>query len=185
MGQQSTADNNHKGPPKFQHLPRARGTPWDPLTGGKNSHGWNHSAKRLKSAWIQTRKIKSKWKAEKRREGIQSTETGSTAPELEIPVSNVRDVPGQKSDHQLDPTEIDAGSDVTSPRSEGHLITFREPIHAAKTGTAVGSSQQKDQRRRSGRHDHQWRRPSEHQGKKPSMKSRMNALLEKIERGID
>jgi hypothetical protein len=40
-----------KNPPTFQHLPASR-------------------AKKLKKTWVDTKKIKSKWKAEKRKEGL-------------------------------------------------------------------------------------------------------------------
>ncbi|KAF9792132.1 hypothetical protein BJ322DRAFT_15862 [Thelephora terrestris] len=159
MIHQNTA-NKRKGPPKFQHLPKAR-------------------AKQLKSAWIQTRKIKSKWRAEKRREGIESVGTPSTAPELEIPVPNV---PGPKPDHQPQFIDAHTGSDALPSTSKGHPVkvpntrTVREPIRTTRTGPAVGSSQEKD--RRSGR-------PSGYQGKKPSMKNRMITLLEKIQRESD
>lgn len=188
MVQQSTASKK-KGPPKFQHLPRPRGKylyyASSILLSTKNSHERDdHSAKQLKFAWIQTRKIKSKWKAEKRREMIQSVKT---APELGIPVSNVPVTPDQKSDHLLDSTEngsdgLPSRSEKQKPLTASNSRKIREPITKAKTGPAVGSSQQEDHR--SGRHDsHRWS-PSGYRGKKPNMRSRMNALLEKIQREI-
>ncbi|KAI0309193.1 hypothetical protein OF83DRAFT_1072429 [Amylostereum chailletii] len=51
MAPTSTAGVNRKKPPTFQHLPEQR-------------------AKKLKRDWVEKQKIKSKWKAEKRREGI-------------------------------------------------------------------------------------------------------------------
>jgi len=162
MIHQNTA-NKKKGPPKFQHLPRAR-------------------AKQLKSAWIQTCKIKSKWRAEKRREGIQPVGSPSTAPELETPVSNVPVIPSGKPDHRPQLIDVHTAFDAQPSRSEGRPVkgsnswTVREPIRTTKTGSAVGSSQEKD--RRPGR-------PTSHQGKKPSMRNRMITLLEKIQRDID
>ena len=139
-----------------------------------------HPAKKLKSAWIQTRKIKSKWNAEKRRQGIQME-----LPELETTVSKFSRVPtGQKPDHQPQLTDVDTESGVSPPKSRERPVkasnsrTIREPVRTAKTGPATGSSQQKDHRSDSGR-------PSGYQGKKPSMRNRMNALLEKIQREID
>lgn len=147
----------------------------------KDSHEQNHPAKLLKSAWIQTHRTKSKWKAEKRREGIQSTETPSTVPELEIPVSDAPDLPGKKSDQRSELADIPSRSESQSGKVSNPQTT-RERLHTTKTGLAVGSSQHKDHR--SGRHDNQWC-PSGHQRKKPSMRSRMNALLEKIQKEID
>ena len=151
--------------------------PVDPRT-AKNSHSWNHPAKKLKSAWIQTRKIKSKWNAEKRRQGIQME-----SPELETTVFNRSHIPaGKNPDHRPQPIDLDTGSAVSPPKSEERPVgasnsrTIREPVRTAKTGPATGSSQQKD--RRPGR-------PSGYPGKRPSMRNRMNALLEKIQREID
>ena len=159
-----------------------------PLPPSKNSHERVHSAKQLKSAWIQTRKIKSKWKAEKRREGIQSPEKLPGAPGPDVPVSNIPGILGQGSDHQPPLTDVHPGTNAPPSRSGGHPVktpnsqAIRESIRTTKTGPAVGSSQRKDHR--SGRHDHQGR-PNGHQGKKPNMRNRMNALLEKIQREID
>jgi len=170
---QDTAKKN-KGPPRFQHLPKERGTPRILLI-AKNSHNRNHPAKKLKSAWIQTRKIKSKWNAEKRRQGIQM-ESPPAAPELETTVSNVsRTRVGQKPDHQPQLVNIDTGSGVSPTKSEerpakaSNSRMIKEPVRTARTGPATGPPQQKD------------RRPV----KKPSMRNRMNALLEKIQREID
>lgn len=147
-----------------------------------NSHERDHSAKKLKSAWIQTRKIKSKWNAEKRKEGIQLG-TSSTAPILETTVPNVSGTTmEQPPDHQPQLIDVDTGSDA-SPSNPGerqaeasNSRTIREPVRTTKTGPVVGSSQQKD--RRPGR-------PNGYQGKKLSMRNRMNTLLEKIQREID
>jgi hypothetical protein len=176
MVQQDTA-NKKNGPPRFPHLPKERGTPWTLLTPEYNNpHSQNHPAKKLKSAWIQTRKIKSKWNAEKRRQGIQ-IESSSAAPELGTTASNVSRIPaGQNPDHQSQPVEVDTGSGASGERPVSNSQTIREPVHTAKTSLATGSSQQKDRRSR---------RPSGYQGKKPSMRNRMNALLEKIQREID
>jgi len=171
---QDTAKKN-KGPPKFQHLPKERGTTPRILLIAKNSHSRNHPAKKLKSAWIQTRKIKSKWNAEKRRQGIQMG-SPPTAPELETTVSNVSRTPGrQKPDHQPQLVNVDTGSGVSPtksmerPAKASNSRTIKEPVRTARTDPATGPPQQKD------------RRPA----KKPSMRNRMNALLEKIQRGTD
>ena len=187
MVQPSTA-RGKKGPPKFQHLPKARGTLRVPLSPAKNSHERDHPAKQLRSAWVQTRKIKSKWNAEKRREGIR-TEPPQTASAVEIPVSSVSDIQaGQTLNHQPQPIDVNTGSNTSPSPSEEHPAkasssqTMREPVPTSKKAPTKGSSQQKD--RRSGRHDRRGR-PSEYQGKKPSMRNQMNALLEKIQRDID
>ena len=140
-------------------------------------HARNHLAKQLKSAWIQTRKMKSKWNAERRKEGSQM-ESASTAPVLETADPNVSGIP---AGHQPQPIDAGTGSDASPPKSEERPAnapsprTIRGPVRTAKTGPAVGSSQQRD--RRSGH-------PNGHH-RKPSMRNRMNALLEKIQREID
>ena len=176
-----------KGPPKFnQHLPKERGSSRESRSTDqrvtKNSHGRNNPAKKLKSAWIQTRKIKSKWNAERRRQ-VNHTKSSSTVPE---PGTTVSDVSGilteQKLDHQPHLIGPDTGSGEPSsefeerPAKVSNPQVAREPVCTAKTGPTGRSSQQKD--RRSGR-------SSGHQGKRPSMRNRMNALLEKIQREIN
>ena len=110
-------------------------------------------------------------------------EISSSAPELETTVSNVLAAPvEQKPDHQPQLIDVNGGSDVSPSKSEEYPVKvsnarpMREPVRTAKTGPAVGSSRQKD--RLSGR-------THGCQGKKPSMRNRMNALLEKIQREID
>jgi len=153
-----------------------------PWTTHRKIHTSGGSAKKLKSAWIQTHKIKSKWNAEKRREGVQ-TGTSPTAPALETAVSNVTGImAGQAPDHRPQPIDIDTGSDVSPSKPDEQRVeasssrTIREPVRTAKTGPAMRSSQQKD--RRPGR-------PSGYQRKKASMRTRMNALLEKIQKEVD
>ena len=182
MLQQGTAKKK-KGPPKFQHLPKERGKyVISPQPIGKFTRAGDHSAKKLKSAWIQTRKIKSKWNAEKRREAVQ-TGTSSTGPVLETTVSNVLGImAGQPPDHQPQFIDVGTGFDASpsrpsEPRVEASSSrTIREPVRTTKTGPAVGSSQQKD---------HRPGRPSGYQRKKASMRTRMNTLLEKIQKEID
>ncbi|KXN82581.1 hypothetical protein AN958_02432 [Leucoagaricus sp. SymC.cos] len=65
-------DTGHKRkrPPTFQHYPTKR-------------------AKKLKKAWVETAKIKSKWRAQKRREGIESLRVGIPPQEREDPRRDV------------------------------------------------------------------------------------------------
>ncbi|KAF8061591.1 hypothetical protein FPV67DRAFT_286730 [Lyophyllum atratum] len=51
------ANLKRKQPPTFRHLPLNR-------------------AKKLKQTWVENTKIKSKWKAQKRREGLSAAPTG-------------------------------------------------------------------------------------------------------------
>lgn len=143
---------------------------------------YHHPAKKLKSAWIQTRKIKSKWNAERRRQGVH-IDPPSTAPEPGVTVSNVSGILIEQTlDHQPHLIGPDTRSDEPSSESKerpaqvSNSLAIREPVCTARTGPAGRSSQQKD--RRSGR-------SSGHQGKRPSMRNRMNALLEKIQREVN
>jgi len=101
-----------------------------------------------------------------------------TAPALETTVPNVSDIPaGDTLNHRSQ--LINTGSDISPSKSDERPVnapSVKEPVRTAKTGLAVGSSKQKD--RRLGRH-------GGYQGKRPSMRNRMNALLEKIQKEID
>lgn len=66
-----------KRPPTFQHFPLSRGKCWS-LYSGPDLTAF--SAKRLKQNWVQKTKIKSKWKATKRQEGL--TTQSQTATQL-------------------------------------------------------------------------------------------------------
>lgn len=87
---------------------------------------------------MQTRKIKAKWKAEKRREGIQP----STALALETPVSSVSGIPaGKKPNHlyQSQPIDVDTRPDAPPSISEERPVkvsiprTTGEPTRTSKS----------------------------------------------------
>ncbi|KAI0748193.1 hypothetical protein C8Q80DRAFT_723901 [Daedaleopsis nitida] len=66
-----------KKPPTFQHLPAQR-------------------AKKLKQSWVEVQKIKSKWKAQKRKEGL-----GPSRPQLERAVEEDNETHEQTEEHDM------------------------------------------------------------------------------------
>lgn len=88
-----TAGQKRKGPPTFRYFPPNR-------------------AKKLKKAWVETAKIKSKWKAQKRREGILSSHS------------------------ELEPHED--GADIIDENDKGDSVTGA--VDLEDTATAYSSS---------------------------------------------
>ncbi|KAF8959088.1 hypothetical protein BDZ97DRAFT_1839815 [Flammula alnicola] len=84
MSESAVAGTKRKKPPTFQHLPV-------------------HRAKTLKKAWVEKTKIKSKWKAQKRKEGLASSSR------LEMPVyaDEQRHDSGNKPKDDKDGSESD------------------------------------------------------------------------------
>ena len=60
-------NNNKKKPPTFHHLPQVRGVSYN---ASNRAALTSLVAKKLKSQWVAKQKTKSKWKAQKHREGI-------------------------------------------------------------------------------------------------------------------
>ncbi|KDR81775.1 hypothetical protein GALMADRAFT_90086 [Galerina marginata CBS 339.88] len=111
MSDSISAGTKRKKPPTFQHLPINR-------------------AKILKKAWVEKAKIKSKWKAQKRKEGLASNF------KLELPdYSEAEDIrnEGHETDHSEGVGEETEGVPrPPSPESEPprpHLHPSRAHIH--------------------------------------------------------
>jgi len=92
-----------KRPPTFQHYPVDR-------------------AKKLKKAWVEKTKIKSKWKAQKKKEGL------STSSKLDLPVYDE-----DKTHHDVeDNSRSDSGDDaieISGEQPHPHLHPSRAHIH--------------------------------------------------------
>jgi len=81
MPEPVAAGTKRKKPPTFQHLPVYRGMLHIFARKKKNNRIFIFiPAKTLKKAWVEKTKIKSKWKAQKRKEGLES------AAKLDLPV---------------------------------------------------------------------------------------------------
>ncbi|KIM49412.1 hypothetical protein M413DRAFT_6464 [Hebeloma cylindrosporum] len=127
------AGTKRKKPPTFQHLPV-------------------HRAKTLKKAWVEKTKIKSKWKAQKRKEGLDS------AAKLDLPVYDEVEENNDKAD------EASGEGSGTSPQPQpqapraqaSHLHPSRAHIHpgipvrkTVKTASdALTNSEEKPRKKR-------------------------------------
>jgi hypothetical protein len=134
-----SADTNRKKPPTFQHLPV-------------------HRAKTLKRAWVEKTKIKSKWKAQKRKEGLESTA------KLDLPVYEEEE--GEESSIRKPPAANDKVDDTyrkdlpaspppqpQAPRAQvSHLHPSRAHIHpdllVRKNAPIVTNSEEKPSKKR-------------------------------------
>ncbi|KAL4067852.1 hypothetical protein J3A83DRAFT_3754723 [Scleroderma citrinum] len=138
-----TTEGKHKKPPTFSYLPKNR-------------------AKKLKKSWVDTKKLKNQWKAQKKREGLPSFH---------------REAPSEAKDpvHTEAPQDNQpAGSSSTSKTSLRDL-----------TRQAYSPSTLHTHGKRPGHpKDNQVDRPSRHPKGQPDMKLRMNAMLEKIKRDL-
>ncbi|KAJ7285706.1 hypothetical protein C8J57DRAFT_1118178, partial [Mycena rebaudengoi] len=150
-----------KRPPSFQHFPINR-------------------AKKLKQAWVQNTKLKSKWKAEKRKNGLMPARNeGEEDPVEDSEVTESKDdvqPPAQaRIAHTKKPSrtqhprrEAEAGpSTATEP-------TLRDRAREAYSQTSLHTYKSDPQRRRKGE-------AGTGRGQ-PDMKKRMSILLETIKR---
>lgn len=95
-----------KRPPTFQHFPVNR-------------------AKKLKKAWVEKTKIKSKWKAQKKKEGL------ATSSKLDLPVYNKEDDENSRSDSsEVQPATLPTETSGEHPRPYPH--PSRPHIHPVK-----------------------------------------------------
>ncbi|KAJ7751989.1 hypothetical protein B0H16DRAFT_1838932, partial [Mycena metata] len=163
-----------KRPPSFQHFPINR-------------------AIKLKQAWVQNTKLKSKWKAEKRKEGIaaphrekgdedevedaEGFEAEAKEPESKTaPTPPTRPPPSKKGGRrkQPDPPEAESSAMPTlrdrarEAYSRASLHTYRsDPFGKRQRGGKDGTTTGRGQRGIRGQ---------------PDMKKRMDVLLETIKR---
>ncbi|KAE9400747.1 hypothetical protein BT96DRAFT_956740 [Gymnopus androsaceus JB14] len=147
-----------KKPPTFNHYPVAR-------------------AKSLKKSWVEKTKIKSKWKAERRKLGLPSRslpETNDEVPEDEE--AAVEEEPSPKPHPKA--THPDTPSTSTSQPKEHVTPDLRELTRKAYSRETLHTykSDPLNQRRGTSRG-----RGTRGRGQ-PNMKLRMGAMLEKIKR---
>ncbi|KAJ3533861.1 hypothetical protein NM688_g7223 [Phlebia brevispora] len=108
----ANATTTKRKPPTFQHLPIDR-------------------AKKLKRKWVEVQKIKSKWKAEKRKEGIPSTRRLTAEDEAESEAEEPTEIAeGQrKIPEDEDQSDADA-SGGSATESEGSQEAESNPSQA-------------------------------------------------------
>ncbi|KAF9477367.1 hypothetical protein BDN70DRAFT_881268 [Pholiota conissans] len=102
MSESAAASAKRKKPPTFQHLPE-------------------YKAKTLKKAWVQKTKIKSKWAAEKRKEGIDASS------KLEIPVYEDEDRDERDNSPKQDQRTSDADSSEEEQGAPPSTAKSRRP----------------------------------------------------------
>jgi len=90
-----------KRPPTFQHYPV-------------------HRAKKLKKAWVEKTKIKSKWKAQKKKEDL------ATSSKLDLPVYNEEE---REDNSRSDWDEVQLAVEVLGEQPRPHLHPSRAHIH--------------------------------------------------------
>ena len=133
MPEPVAAGTKRKKPPTFQHLPVHRGV-FHPCKKKKiNPNLIFIPAKTLKKAWVEKTKIKSKWKAQKRKEGLES------ATKLDIPVyDEVEESSVRRQPATNDRPDETSGEDLgASPQAHpqasraqaSHLHPSRAHIH--------------------------------------------------------
>lgn len=158
-----------KRPPTFQHYPVNR-------------------AKQLKKNWVENVKIKSKWKAEKRKDGITTDVRG------EEPTDSERDEEEEKSESP--PSEAPQihksrpnlkSSKEQEAVTEPPAVSLRELTREAYSRSSLHTFKADPLKRRRGAPDRgrggtRGRGSDQRRGGQgqPNMKLRMNAMLEKI-----
>lgn len=195
----NTEGPKRKKPPTFSHLPFNRGEllrVW--------SHGYSQfifKAKKLKQSWVESTKIKSQWKAQKKREGVlqrklevpsngdpppahQEKSDGSEpeeshpkdqgAPSGSHPERMQRPVPNSSADGEI------------SLRELGKQAYSRNSLHTYKANTKRhGTKPSRDTNLQGGSNMGGRGASFKDRGREkgqPNMKYRMTAMLEKIKR---
>jgi hypothetical protein len=176
-----------KRPPTFQHYPVNRGTISFSCVCLFLTH---RSAKQLKKNWVENVKIKSKWKAEKRKEGItKDVREGE-------PTDSERDEDEEKSESPPpDAPQIHKYSSRPIPKSakeqevvtEPPAVSLRELTREAYSRSSLHTFKADPLKRRRGAPDRgrggtRGRGSDQRRGGRgqPNMKLRMSAMLEKI-----
>ncbi|TFK54947.1 hypothetical protein OE88DRAFT_1642238 [Heliocybe sulcata] len=162
-----------KQPPTFQHLPADR-------------------AKKLKKRWVETQKIKSKWKAEKRKKMGPSAgphaepepTTLDAAEDRERSENSETASEGSESEPEQSAVTPQPKDSLPKPRPNHRKSPESRKEHPKKSGSTlprpqgqVKATDRRDASRRGGNFA-----PKGRQSRQPDMRQRMNALLDKIKR---
>lgn len=140
-------------------------------------------AKRLKKSWIEDHKIRTKWKAQKKRDGL----TNQTSAPLTVEgVSNHRhDETNADSESDTPPNRPDKSPTPTPPHDKQSLRDLRRIAYASKlphTQKADSSLPKRVPRRSHNDRGGKATVPVGRETGQPDMKLRMNVLLERIKR---
>ncbi|KIK94297.1 hypothetical protein PAXRUDRAFT_143177 [Paxillus rubicundulus Ve08.2h10] len=152
-------------PPTFQHLPKDR-------------------AKKLKKSWIENKRVKSQWKAQKRREGLmkQPISPGEGSPDQESEETKSGLASGTSIQSHLGDALITSGRTPAAQQKEHGEKSIREPKRPTSLHThTLGFSRGRNAHRTHGRGGRNLPDRGREKGQ-PNMTLRMNVMLEKIKR---
>jgi len=140
-------------------------------------------AKQLKKAWVQTAKIKSKWKAQKRREAVLSSHSGLDADdELELANQSDSEITAKNKSHPPEKKTKHAEGNASVANKEQNQ-SLRDLFRRAYSKDSLHTYKSHPLKKRRGGQQQQGSRKgnaaSTTRGQ-PNMKLRMHAILEKI-----
>jgi len=171
-----------KKPPSFPHVHPSRGIFGFALLASTNAHASFFIARKFKKAWVEKAKITSKWKAQKKKEGLMEKA------KLEIPQygSEERDDTDNPSTSSRGPAREELppqGTKTTrqseEPNSGKHEFgDVRELMREAYSKSTLHTFKSDPLKKRTASAG----RKGEIGKGQPNMKLRMNALLAKIKR---
>ncbi|EKM55593.1 uncharacterized protein PHACADRAFT_94041, partial [Phanerochaete carnosa HHB-10118-sp] len=133
-------------------------------------------AKKLKRSWVEVQKIKSRWRAQKRKEGLTTTRPAvnlrpKEEQDVEAPASRGRRSIRNRRDNA---TDNDKETKKLTLRELQVLAYSKSSLHTYRSGA---SRRQDDTRGRGRGLQRDWRGRGQ-----PDMRLRMNAMLEKIKK---
>ncbi|KAI0682053.1 hypothetical protein BC835DRAFT_1300729 [Cytidiella melzeri] len=178
MAGTAAAGQKRRRPPMFQHLPLNR-------------------AKKLKQSWVKNQKIKSKWKARKRKEGLLTTKSFSPASEEDGDEGHGYENKDDDSTDGSDSDQEDAGNaSVREERDDQQeKPSLRELQNQAYSRSSLHTFMSASSRRHRGPSTRDFNGRGCGQGGhlddarargcgrgQPDMRLRMNAMLEQIKR---
>ena len=202
----------HKKPPTFGHLPINQG--WFHNFYLMWLHSDPRSARKLKKSWVESKKIKSQWKAQKKREGFlqrkgEEPSDVVTSPtrhkkrngvdeaksRASLPLSRDQEAhpdthpvhPLNASGHKQQQAQNISADGKTSLRELTRQAYSRDSLHTHKSNLKrhdTKPSRGNSQRDNTGGGQSASSRDRGHQKGQPNMKLRMTAMLEKIKRDL-
>ncbi|KIM62074.1 hypothetical protein SCLCIDRAFT_25290 [Scleroderma citrinum Foug A] len=164
----TVAEGKHKKPPTFHYLPKNR-------------------AKKLKRSWVDNKKLKTQWKAQKKRQGLSEDKPSS---HCEVPSEDASDVHASSEVRDSTPVHTEPPLASSPPTSKTSLRDLtrqaysRSTLHTHKSGPLRKQRGPNVPFSRERSKDNQVNKPSHRPNGQPDMKLRMNAMLEKIKRDL-
>ncbi|KAG9318726.1 hypothetical protein JVU11DRAFT_825 [Chiua virens] len=154
----AVTEGKKKKPPSFHFLPKTR-------------------AKQLKKSWVEDRKIRSKWKAQKKREGL----SGQPRRPVDDASEHIRDDANANSEPEASSTPRDK-SITPTPVPHHDRQSLRDLRRIAYTANPPRTQKSDSSHSKRDHHIDRSGKPLKHENGQPNMKLRMNVLLERIKR---